>query len=592
MNDTKEQNRPDTVNTHLDAWVKEMAALTKPDQIYWVDGSEAERERLTQLAVDQDILIPLNPEKRPNSYLHRSDPRDVARVEHLTFICSRNEKDAGPTNNWMAPDQAYAKLGKLFDGSMKGRTLFVIPYSMGPVGSPMSKIGVEITDSVYVVLNMRIMTRMGSAALKTLGDSNDFNRGLHSTLDLDPEKRFICHFPEDNTIWSCGSGYGGNVLLGKKCLALRIGSYLGSQESWLAEHMLILGVESPEGETTYVAAAFPSACGKTNFAMMVPPKEFKGWKIWTVGDDIAWMRVGDDGRLWAINPENGYFGVAPGTSMKSNPNALRSVARDTLFTNVALTTDGDIWWEGMDGDVPEELTDWQGNPWKRGDEKKAAHPNSRFTAPMQNNPVLSPAADAPEGVPISAIIFGGRRSTTVPLVMESGSWERGVYLGATMGSETTAAATGAVGLVRRDPMAMLPFCGYDMGNYLKHWLEMKKSIQNPPKFFQVNWFRQDSEGNFIWPGFGENMRVLKWIIDRAAGQVGGVETPLGIVPEEGAINVEGTGISAEQMAELTAIDPAAWKAELELQSELFEKLAATMPAELVETRKKLTAELS
>ncbi len=567
-------------NAHVEKWVNEVAEKTQPDQIEWCDGSEEERERLTQLAVDQGILTPLNQEKRPGCYIHRSDPKDVARVEHLTFICSREEKDAGPTNNWMAPKAAYDKLGKLFAGSMKGRTMYVVPYAMGPLGSPMTKIGVEITDSVYVVLNMRIMTRMGSDALEMLGDSDDFNRGLHSTLDLDPEKRFICHFPEDNTIWSCGSGYGGNVLLGKKCLALRIGSFLGKTEGWFAEHMLILGVESPEGEKTYVAAAFPSACGKTNFAMMIPPDEFKGWKITTVGDDIAWMRVGDDGRLWAINPENGYFGVAPGTSNKSNPNALKSVAKNTLFTNVATTPDGDVWWEGMDGDVPEELTDWKGNPWKKGSEEKAAHPNSRFTAPMANNPVLDSAANEPAGVPISAIIFGGRRSTTVPLVLESFNWAHGVYLGATMGSETTAAATGKVGIVRRDPMAMLPFCGYNMGDYFSHWLNMQKNIGRPPRIFQVNWFRQDADGKFIWPGFGENMRVLKWIIDRSAGTVGARETPLGWVPDEGQIDIQGLDLSAEAMKDLTDVDPAAWKAEFELQEELFQKVAGSMPEAL------------
>jgi phosphoenolpyruvate carboxykinase (GTP) len=569
-----------TPNAHVKAWVDEVAQMTQPDEIVWCDGSEAERDRLTQLAVDEGILIPLNQEKRPGCYLHRSDPRDVARVEHLTFICTREERDAGPTNNWMAPGDAYDKLGKLFSGCMKGRTMYVIPYAMGPIGSPMTKIGVEITDSVYVVLNMRIMARMGQQALDVLGDSDDFNRGLHSTLDLDPEKRFICHFPEDNTIWSCGSGYGGNVLLGKKCLALRIGSYLGKTQGWLAEHMLILGVESPEGQKSYVAAAFPSACGKTNFAMMIPPDEFKGWKITTVGDDIAWMHVGEDGRLWAINPENGYFGVAPGTSNTSNPNALKTVARNTLFTNVATTPDGDVWWEGLDGEVPEELTDWRGNPWKKGSKEKAAHPNSRFTAPQQNNPVLDPVVNDPKGVPISAIIFGGRRSTTVPLVLESFNWAHGVYLGATMGSETTAAATGQVGVVRRDPMAMLPFCGYNVGDYLNHWLEMQGKIPRPPRIFQVNWFRQDADGKFIWPGFGENMRVLKWIIDRVSNEVGARETPLGWVPDEGQIDLTGLDLSPETLRELTEIDPEAWRNEFELQAELFEKVADSMPEAL------------
>jgi phosphoenolpyruvate carboxykinase (GTP) len=579
-----------TRNPSLISWVDEVKRLTRPDRVIWCDGSEDEKNRLTEQAVAEGILIPLNPKTRPGCYLHRSNPNDVARVEGLTFICSRTKAGAGATNNWMDPKEAYQKLGKLLDGAMKGRTLYVVPYLMGPPGSPHSKVGVEITDSIYVVLNMRIMTRMGRVALETLGDaSDDWNRGLHSTLDCNPDRRFICHFPEDNTIWSVGSGYGGNVLLGKKCLALRIGSYLGKTEGWMAEHMLILGLESPEGQTTYVAAAFPSACGKTNFAMMIPPKRFAGWKIWTVGDDIAWMRPGKDGRLWAINPENGYFGVVPGTNNLSNKNAMVSMSKDTIFTNVAMTKDGDVWWEGKDNDPPDDMVDWQGRPWKKGSTEKAAHPNSRFTAPVANNPVLSPFVNDPQGVPISAIIFGGRRSNTVPLVIQSFNWAHGVFMGATNGSETTAAATGQVGVVRRDPMAMLPFAGYDMGAYFDHWLDMQSAIAFPPKIFQVNWFRKGKDGKFLWPGFGENMRALKWIIDRAHGRVGGQETLLGWVPKAGDLDLSGLDIPHEAVDEATSIHIGEWAEELEAGEKFFKGLGTTVPAELELTRQFLLA---
>jgi phosphoenolpyruvate carboxykinase (GTP) len=565
--------KPATVsNASLDKWLREMIALCKPDNVVLCDGSDDEKRRLTELAVSQGILIPLNPEKLPGCYLHRSNPNDVARVENLTFICSAKKEEAGPTNNWMDPKEAYEKLGKLFDGSMRGRTMYVVPYVMGPLGSRMAKVGVELTDSVYVALNMRIMTRMGKCALDMLGSKDDFNHGLHSMLDCNPERRYICHFPQDNAIWSIGSGYGGNVLLGKKCLALRIGSALGQKEGWLAEHMLVLGVESPEGEMTYVAAAFPSACGKTNFAMMIPPARFKGWKIWTVGDDIAWMRVGDDGRLYAINPEAGYFGVAPGTSYKSNPNAMKTVLKDTIFTNVAMTDDGDVWWEGKD-DAPDELTDWQGRPWKKGSTEKAAHPNSRFTAP------------------ISAIIFGGRRASTVPLVTQAFNWTNGVFMASTLGSETTAAATGKVGVVRRDPMAMLPFCGYNMGDYFAHWLAMQSIIAYPPKIFLVNWFRQDQAGKFLWPGFGENMRVLKWIVDRARLRVGGQETPFGWVPKAGDLDLSGLDIAPERVDQATSIDLDEWRIELESQRALFELIGDHMPRALELQRELLVARI-
>jgi phosphoenolpyruvate carboxykinase (GTP) len=564
-------------NQALSGWVADMAKLTKPDRVVWCDGSEEEWERLRDEAVALGVFTPLDPGKWPGCYLYRSDPNDVARVEHLTFICTPSRAEAGPTNNWMAPDDAYRKLGGLFAGAMTGRTMYVVPYVMGPVGSPFSKVGVELTDSIYVVLNMRVMTRMGRQALRQLGTSSDFSRGLHSTLDCHPDRRYICHFPQDNTIWSVGSAYGGNVLLGKKCLALRIGSYLGKKQGWLAEHMLIMGVESPEGEMTYVAAAFPSACGKTNFAMMIPPRRFQGWKIWTVGDDIAWMHVGRDGRLYAINPEAGYFGVVPGTNTTTNPNAMKMISHDTIFTNVAHTKSGGVWWEGMDGDVPGELTDWLGRPWRAGSGEKAAHPNSRFTAPATNNPVLSKFWDDPQGVPISAIVFGGRRANTVPLVMQGFNWLAGVFFGATLGSETTAAATGQVGVVRRDPFAMLPFCGYDMGAYFGHWLAMQARIVNPPKTFLVNWFRKDKQGRFLWPGFGENMRVLKWIVDRARLRVGGQETPFGWVPKAGDLDLSGLDIAHERVDDATHIDLDEWQVELESVGGFFETLGPTLP---------------
>ena len=569
-----------TTNTHLASWVDEVAKLMKPERVHWCDGSSAEKSRLTDEAVASKVLIPLDQKRWPGCYFHHSNPGDVARVEHLTFICTPTKEQAGPTNNWMDPKEAYQKLRGIYDGAMKGRTMYVVPYVMGPPDSPFSKVGVEITDSVYVALNMGVMTRMGKVALERLGGSNEFNRGVHSVADCNPDRRFICHFPQDNTIWSVGSGYGGNALLGKKCLALRIASYLARNEGWLAEHMLILEAESPDGEVSYVAAAFPSACGKTNFAMMIPPKPFDGWRIRTVGDDIAWLRVGEGGQLWAVNPEAGYFGVVPGTNFKTNPNAMKSIEKDTIFTNVARTKDGDVWWEGKDNEAPAELIDWKGQAWKKGSSEKAAHPNSRFTAPMDNNPALSRFAFDPKGVPLSALIFGGRRSTTMPLVLQSFNWTHGTYLASTLGSETTAAATGAVGVVRRDPMAMLPFIGYDAGTYLTHWLEMQSRIPNPPKIFMVNWFRKGGDGKFLWPGYGENMRVLKWILDRSHGRVGAQESILGYLPRLEDLNLAGLDIRMDDIRAAMKVDLGEWESELESQQEWFDKLGKTMPRAL------------
>ncbi len=574
-------------------WVREIETLAQPDNIFWCDGSEKEKEFLTNEALKQNILIKLNQEKVPGSYLHRSNPNDVARVEQFTLICTPTEEEAGPTNHWAAPAETYAKLNGMLKGAMKGRTMFVIPYIMGPPDSPLTKVGYEITDSIYVVLSMRIMTRMGEIATKRLGNDPkaEWNRGVHSLLDVNPERRWICHFPQDNTIISVGSGYGGNVLLSKKCLALRIGSYLARKQGWLAEHMLILGVESPEGKKHYVAAAFPSACGKTNFAMLIPPKHFKGWKVTTIGDDIAWMQI-RDGRLYAVNPENGYFGVVPGTSYKSNANAMRSIERDTLYTNVAITDDGDVWWEGKDGPPPKHAIDWRGNDWTPNSKEKAAHANSRFATPMRNNPVLDPDVEKGEGVPISAIIFGGRRSDTMPLVFQAFDWKHGVYVGAMMASETTAAATGAVGQVRRDPMAMLPFCGYNMGKYFQHWLEIGKRLTNPPLIFHVNWFRKSTDGKFLWPGFGDNMRVLEWIIERYEGKGGGAKSAIGFVPRPEDLDLEElSGVSADGMKQLLSVQPNEWKKEVESQGELFEKIGNDMPQELVKQREQLAQRL-
>ena len=578
-----------TNNKTILAWIDEMKALVNPDQVVWIDGSEEQLEELRKEAVESGEMIRLNQEKLPGCYYHRTAPNDVARVEDRTLICSRKEEDAGPTNHWKEPQEAYKMLYDIARGSYKGRTMYVIPYSMGPVGSPLAKIGVELTDSIYVVLNMSIMTRVGQKVMDVLGDSNDWVRGLHCKCDVDPEKRWICQFPEDNTIISVNSAYGGNVLLGKKCFALRIASYQAKNEGWMAEHMLILGVENPKGEVKYVCAAFPSACGKTNLAMMIPPEGYraKGYKVWTVGDDIAWMRKGPDGRLYAINPENGFFGVAPGTNMKSNPNALISTQKGTIFTNVARNLDDNtVWWESLDKNPPVNAEEWKGakvnGPEYVAAGNKLAHPNSRFTAPTANCPCLSSEFENPQGVPVSAIVFGGRRPDTVPLVYQSRSWNNGVFIGSITGSETTAAAAGAVGVVRRDPMAMLPFCGYNMGDYFKHWIEMGEMLgDKAPKIFNVNWFRVDEDGHFIWPGFGDNLRVLEWILKRCDNEVDAVETAIGYVPKPEDINLEGLkDFDEEKLASILKVDNAKWAKEAAGVEEFYKKFGDKLPQEL------------
>jgi len=561
-------------------WVDEVAALTKPDRILICDGSDGEREQIVKECLATGELIELNQARMPRCYLHRSAPHDVARTEHLTYVCTNDKEDSGPNNNWMAPAAAKAKLAPLFDGAMKGRTMFVVPFLMGPAGSEFSKVGVEITDSRYVVLSMRIMTRVGKVALDQLGSSDDFTRCLHSLGDLSPDRRFIMHFPEENTVWSIGSGYGGNALLGKKCMALRLASWLARKEGWLAEHMLILGLQDPQNTMHYVCGAFPSACGKTNLAMLVPPSSMPGWKATTVGDDIAWLRPSADGRLYAVNPEAGFFGVVPGTSRKTNPTAFDMIQHDTLFTNVALRPDGTPWWEGHDDPPPAEALDWQGRPWTPSSAEKAAHPNSRFTVPATNCATLSPEFDNPSGVPIEAILFGARRQRRVPLVYEARTWQHGTFLGATLSSETTAAATGKVGVLRRDPMAMWPFCGYNMGDYFQHWLDVGSTLTRPPKIFRVNWFRTGEDGKFLWPGFGDNLRVLQWILERCAGRGEFADSAIGHVPTLHAIDRKGLSITDQQMAALLKVDPAEWVEAVAGQEDLIQMFGSHFPAAL------------
>jgi phosphoenolpyruvate carboxykinase (GTP) len=578
-----------TSHAGLKAWVEEAARLTRPDRIVWCDGSDSEYQALVERMIAAGDLIRLNTETHPNCYLHRSNPSDVARVEHLTYVCTREEVDAGPNNNWMDPAEAHTRVDAFFDGAMRGRTMYVVPYCMGPIASPFARCGVELTDSPYVVVNMRLMTRMGTAALRRIEREGRFVKGLHSIGDLDPNRRYIMHFPEELLIKSVGSGYGGNALLGKKCHALRIASWQARTEGWLAEHMLLMGVESPRGETHYVAAAFPSACGKTNLAMLVPPAAMAGWKIWTLGEDIAWLHVGSDGRLRAINPEAGYFGVVPGTNRKTNRNAFDMIRHDTIFTNVALTSDGQPWWEGIG--VGEPAIDWQGRPYQPGN-GPAAHPNARFTVAARQNPVYSPLTDDPEGVPISAILFGGRRREVAPLVYEARSWRHGVLVGAGMASETTAAAVGQVGVVRRDPMAMKPFCGYNFGDYWRHWLTFEDRVSQLPRVFHVNWFRQDNAGRYIWPGFGENLRVLRWVIDRCEGRAGAHETPIGLLPHATDLDLDGLALDADTVEQLLAVDDGAWSREIAGIGEYLDGFGDRVPSELKVIHEEVTRQLA